>query len=186
MRNWRTAAIATACVGAILVAERPCPALTSTDLTETFFDTTYRSTLRVTGLGRASDATFGNVAFSSDGHFTAMEDDDGTLRSYTGTWRLTNRGRRLRCRMDSEGRAAVRAALVDWIYAEANDGVGPQLTNLRVRLTRVQFNVAKVPATLGAFTLRLNSGGVGTGKIGRRRVSGSITHVVRATLNPDV
>jgi hypothetical protein len=90
----------------------------------------------------------------------------------------------LRCKLDAAGRAALKDMISDWVYEMANDGGGTPLTDLRIRLARANFTAAKVPATAGPFTVRFGATGSGSGRVGRRHVSGAAVYSHRMTLSP--
>jgi len=174
MRNlrWAFAAVVAA---AVVAVERPAPAMTDTDLTSTSWDTAYASRLKLPGLGSDTSDTTGTVAFSSDGTFSASEDDGGVPRTYTGTWRLKRNGKRLRLALDADGRAALSDAISDWLEEIAADE-GLTLSDLSVRLARVTMKQARLPDTAGDFTTKISATGQARGRLGRRRVSSALIY----------
>jgi hypothetical protein len=184
MRLWTMACAAA--IAAVLFAERPCPAMSASDLTANTWAGQIESSIRVIRLGRDTGDTTSEVTFTETGTnagaYSAVEDDQGTPRTYTGTWRIRGHGRRLLSRLDADGRDALAASLSNWVGEMASDA-GIEFGSLRI--ARAIFLPSRLPGTRDDFSVRLRATGRATGTRSGRRVGSVFQYASTSRLTPN-
>jgi hypothetical protein len=103
----------------------------------------FSSKLNIKGWANDSDLTYGTCDIYPDGTFLLYEDDDGTPRSYTGTYNFTPNGKSILLTLDSNGLSEMQAMLTDWV-TEMAAGKGVTVQNISFDFTKVSISKGNI------------------------------------------
>ena len=103
----------------------------------------FSSKLNIKGWANNSDLTYGTCDIYPDGTFLLYEDDDGTPRSYTGTYNFTPNGKSILLTLNSNGLSEMQAMLTDRV-TEIAAGKGVTVQNISFDFTKVSISKGNI------------------------------------------
>ena len=106
------------------------------------WDLEFDSKAKITKVGGDSSTTYGSCTLYDDNTFDIYEDDYGTSRHYTGTYKII-KGKTIIFTLDQQGLNEIESMLTDWVQGVADDE-GAEISDIAVDIRQLKITKAKI------------------------------------------